>query len=200
MAIAKPVSTSTEPNDDREAQHESRPIPEAVKASANYFPTHIPEGQFSRIRAEARTAKYDNSIQERETIAAVDDAIFERVRPMEQLALANAERLLANTNPDQRGADGEPVGNVVQIAEGHVAELHAIRDALHEGRVSTAELAERYKKVQSAIQYGDANRLLARAQEAKSLAKRLADPLAHTEHILSLMPLGNWRPLGIRNW
>lgn len=200
MALPKPVSTSTEPNDNRAEEHEAQPLPTSMRNSPNYMPSYIPEGIFDRIRAESRTAKYDNTIQERETIAAVDEAIFDRVRPLEILAIDQAQRLIANTDPGQRTADGQPVGNPVQVIEGHLEELDAIRDALREGKISTAELAERYKKVQNAVQHGDGHAIVARAQEAKNLAKRLSDPMAHAQKVLHKMPLGNWRPLGIRNW
>lgn len=206
MALSKPVSTSTEPNDNRDDSPLApdgmpyKPLPEAVRNSPNYFPTYIPADQFDRIRMEARTAKYDNAIQERATIEAVDDAIFERVRPMEARAIEDAESLLKSADPRQSDGNGQPIGNPLQVAESRVAELHAIRDALREGRVSTAELAERYKKVQNAIQYGDAHALIAQARRAKFLSERLADPLAHTQKVMSKLPLGHWRGLGIRNW
>ncbi|MCM3503023.1 hypothetical protein M3667_14215 [Microbacterium sp. P26] len=200
MGTIKKASTSTEPNDARTEEHEASPLPASVRISSSYMPSYIPEGIFDRIRAEARTAKYDNTVQERETIAAVDQAIFDRVRPLEMLAIDRAKALIEDTEPGQRNANGQPVGNPVQVIEGHLAELDAIRFALREGKASTAELAERYKKVQRAVQHGDGHAIVARAREAKSLSGRLSDPLGHVQKVLHKMPLGNWRPLGIRNW
>lgn len=200
MATIKKVGTSTEPNDMRPEEHEARPLPAGMRISPNYMPSYIPEGIFDRIRAEARTAKYGNTLEERETIAAVDQAIFDRVRPLEMLAIDQAKALLANTEPGQRNASGQPVSNPVQVIEGHLTELDAIRDALREGKVSTAELAERYSKVRRAVEHGDGHAIVARAREAKSLAERLSDPMRHVQKVLHKMPLGNWRPLGIWNW
>lgn len=197
MAIKKPISTSTEPNDDRPEEHESRPLPEGMRNSGNYFPTSIPIDICDRIRQEARAAKYDNSAEERATIAEVDEAIFARARILEEGLIANGQRILDTTDP-ARKENGQPVGTPLQVAADRLSELHRIRDDLRMGRGNTADLAERYKKVQNAIHNDHA--LRTRARDAAAFADRLADPLAHFQKIQNMMPLSHWRPLGIRNW
>lgn len=172
-----------------------------ARMSPSYFPATIPADQFTRIREEARVASYANSQVERATVAAVDDAIFDRVRFSERQVIGRAERLLGTEATNSASFKPDPRRQpAMKIADQHLDELLAIRTELERGKTPVSELAERYKKVQTSIQNGDAARLLWLASETETVRKQLSDPIGHAERILSHMPLANWRPLNVGHW
>lgn len=160
---------------------------------------NIPADQLTRIRLEVREAEYGNRHSEDQAVSAVDDAVFDRVRPIERLNLDRATSLI-----DNEGSAGASLPlnrpNVLQRAENHREELAAIRRELREGQTSVAVLAERYEKVRLAVHQRDGRALIEIANQADRLREKIDDPLKAAEHTLSMMPVSTWRPLGIARW
>lgn len=160
---------------------------------------NIPADQLTRIRLEAREAEYGNRQSEEQVLSAVDEAVFERVRPIERLNLDRATSLIDSEGTAARSANlGRP--NVLQRAADHRAELASIRKELRDGRTPVAELADRYEKVRRAVHQRDGRALIEIANQADRLREKIDDPLKAAEHTLSMMPVTTWRPLGIARW
>lgn len=161
---------------------------------------YIPETRLDDIRLEAYyDTAYPNTHVEEQTLAAVDKAIAERVQRAAAANLDHAAKLLENEGaPKLSGPREKP--NTLAKADAHLAELAAIRKALREGKVPTAELADRYERVREAMQNRDGHALVALSNKATSIKERVADPKASVSTTLSRMPLTMWRPLGIRHW
>lgn len=161
--------------------------------------SYIPETILDDIRLEARAATYRNSQEEQAVLAAVDNAIAERVQRAAASHLEQAAHLLENEGaPKLTGTRQTP--NALAKADAHLDELAAIKRELREGKSSTAELAARYEKVRMALQNRDGHALVALSNRATSLRDRIADPKAAVARTLSRMPANMWRPLGIRGW
>ena len=165
---------------------------------------YIPETRLDDIRLEAYyDTAYPNSYVEEQTLAAVDQAIAERVQVLAQRTLEQAAKLLEDDGaPKLSGPRERP--NALAKADAHLAELAAIKRELREGKTSTAELADRYERVRERMQARDGHALVALANRATSLRERVADPKAAVGKAYSVTPLSQWRALGIsagnRNW
>lgn len=146
-----------------------------------YFLTHVAEDALDQARFAAREASYPNSEVERRTIAAVDDEVFDRVRPMEQMITAQAESHVARGQASVEGAFAL------------LQELEAVRDDLRRGG-DTVELTGRYTRLRREVErmqklqqsYG---------KGAESLRVKVADPIAATQKTLSMMPRDNFHPI-----
>ncbi len=161
---------------------------------------YIPESRFDDIRLEAYyDTAYPNSHVERQTLAAVDRAIAERVQRAAASHLEQAAHLLENEGAPKLIGPRE-LPNALAKVDAHLDELAAIRKELRAGKTPTAELAARYERVRQAMQARDGHALVAVSNRATSLRERVADPKAAVARTLSRMPLNMWRPLGIRNW
>ena len=142
-----------------------------------------PADVFDRARAAAREGSYRNRLEEERMIAAVDAAVWERVRPVETLLLDQSERFLAE--------------NAERVARSHdlLDELYAIRAQLRDGS-DTSELAVRYERVRAAVQV-EADYLRRQSGQAQKLRSKLADPLAYSQYLISQMPRSSFRPLDV---
>lgn len=158
--------------------------------------TYIPADQFDRIRLEARDATYRNSQEEAAVIRAVDDAIAERIQRASASHVEQAARLLENEGAPKMTSPRQ-TPNALAKADGHLAELAAIRKELRAGKTPVAELAARYERVRMAIHNRDGHALVALSNRATSMREKVADPKAAVSKTLSRMPLSMWRPLGI---
>ncbi|WP_104195220.1 hypothetical protein [Cryobacterium sp. M25] len=146
-----------------------------------YFLTYCPEDALDEPRMAARDASYANSEVERRTIAAVDEEVFDRVRPMEQMITAQAESHVARGKSSVEGA--------FALRQ----ELEAVRDDLVRGK-DVVELTRRYTRLRGEVEK------MRRLQQSygkstDSLAAKVADPIAATQRTLSLMPRSNFQPI-----
>jgi hypothetical protein len=160
----------------------------------NMLVATIPPGTLGRIRREVRAETFPNSETERETIAAVDEEVFDRVRPVEQRMIARASAFLDTQSSKARTTNGESADNALARAETQLHELYTIQEELAAGR-PTGPLVERYRKVRDSFAGTIAPTLLRLAGEAARLKTDLDDPFATTERILSRLPRANWRPV-----
>lgn len=163
--------------------------PEGGEASASprppqpegYFVNSPPADVLDQARLAVRNATYPNSTVEAAYIAAVDEAVFERVRPLEQLVVGQAKTHVA------RGKES------VENAEKVLAELEAIRDDLRRGKDS-AELTRRYTR----LRY-DVEKMRSVQQSygklADTLRTKIADPVAATQKVIAMMPVSSFNPI-----
>ncbi|PXA68534.1 hypothetical protein [Cryobacterium arcticum] len=149
----------------------------------HYFVTSVAEDALDAPRIAARNASYPNSEVERRTIAAVDDEVFDRVRPMEQVIAAQAEEHVSRGRTSVEGAFAL------------LRELEAVRDDLRRGQ-DTAELTRRYTKLRHEV---DRMQGLQQSygRSAASLRAKIADPIAAVQKTLSMMPRENFRPIDL---
>lgn len=154
---------------------------------------------FDRIRLEAYyESRYGNTHTEQQTVQAVDEAIFKRVREFEQITLNHAAATLDKEDVKARTPEHRP--NTLQRAERHRHALMKLRDEIARGEVSTAELADQFGKIQRAVKTRDGASLLALSDRARSQAARLADPYGRTQAVVAKMPIQNWVSLGVARW
>lgn len=170
-----------------------------------FIDIRIPADQFDRIRHEAyyETA-YTSSHEEDQTLRAVDDAIFARIRQTEQLNLEKAAALLDNEGQARTPVAETSLGprsrpNAFARADAHLAELAAIKRELRDGKTPVGDLADRFEKVRMAMRR-DGNSLVVLSDKATKLRATLADPAAHAAKLLTYMNRDGWRPLGVRGW
>ncbi|MDH6237899.1 hypothetical protein [Cryobacterium sp. CG_9.6] len=148
---------------------------------SGYFPTYVSDEALDQPRIAARNATYPNSEVERRTVAAVDEEVFDRVRPMEQIITAQAESHVA------RGKAS------VEAAFSLLQELEAVRDDLRRGK-DTSELTRRYTKLCREVERVRGLQQ-SYSRSADSLRAKVADPIAATQRTLSMMPRDNFRPI-----
>jgi hypothetical protein len=129
------------------------------------------EGSPLRAMRAARTASYPNSDAERRTIRAVDKAVAEQVRPVEQVAIRQAAALR------ERGREAD------QAAHAALAEIRALEDEARRGGRVDAAFAKRYERARA-----DADLALATLhridRDAERLAITLSDPRQRVEDLL----------------
>lgn len=170
-----------------------------------FIDIRIPADQYDRIRHEAYyETRYTSSHEEEETLRAVDDAIFSRIRQTEQLSLERAAALL-----DSEGQARTPVAetslgprsrpNAFARADAHLAELAAIKRELREGKTNLGDLADRFEKVRARMRQ-DGPSLVVLSDKANKIRGELADPAARAAKLLTRMHRDGWRPLGVRHW
>ncbi|SDK71652.1 hypothetical protein SAMN05216282_11145 [Cryobacterium psychrotolerans] len=148
---------------------------------SGYFVTYVADDALDQARFAARDAFYPNSEVERRTIAAVDEEVFDRVRPLEQMVTAQAESHVARGKSSVEGA--------FALRQ----ELEAVRDDLRRGK-DIVELTRRYTQLRREV---ERTRSLQQSygKSAESLAAKVADPFAATQRALSIMPRSSFNPI-----
>lgn len=132
-------------------------------------------GALDGPRMAAREALYGNSELERKTIAAYDDAAFDRVRRTETSLRESAETSM------QRNAKH------VETAENVAGRLLTLAKDLRRGKVSVEDAATEYQRLQ-ALAKDTQSRLERAAHEAARHTERLSDPYAATQNLIAKMP------------
>lgn len=127
-------------------------------------------------RILAREVAYPNTQSEREALAAVDEAVFARVRVLEAQLVDNAQQFMAERDIDLRAS--------TEIAN---ALLEDVRIALDKGARPTPELAARYKQLVASARQAIAT-LEAAGDEADWHAGRAADPYETWSDLLRRWP------------
>jgi hypothetical protein len=152
----------------------------------------IGPNQLDGPRVVARESGYRNSTDEREMIAAIDKAAFDRVRPVEQFFINQAERLAAETT-QPNPVNGKP--GTIGTADEVITGLYAVVTELERG-ASASELAERFKSLQNRARQ-ELLPKIARTQHAIETTHlpRLEDPYAAAQDIIAKMPYSSFRPL-----
>lgn len=151
--------------------------------TGTYFDQRVPATIIDDTRAQARAASYPNSTVEKQTIKAVDAALFERVRSIERFQVEQAEAWM-DRNRDR-------VGSVLTLSE----RIEAIQIRLDKGEDPEA-LAKEFKALESEARRAK-QVLTSHVAEARRMSENLADPIAHAQTILSKMPRQTWQPLQI---
>jgi hypothetical protein len=152
----------------------------------------IGPNQLDGPRVRAREASYRNATEERDMIAAMDKAAFDRVRPMEQFFINQAERLAAEAiSPNPLNGRPGTVGKADEL----ISDLYAIVTELERG-ASASELAERFKTLQNRARQ-EVLPKIASTQRAieESHLPRLEDPYAAVQSTIAKMPYSSFRPL-----
>lgn len=193
--------TEAEALGESEPVNQDEPLRSRYGAETRGPAVYISGDIYDRIRLEARESAYPNSQAEAATIAEVDRRIFERIQGHERRTIDQAEHLIAAE--DHRAVNArtnEPTRNAIQRAEAHVTALLDLRDELGTGRKSTAELADQYTRIKTAITVRDGHALVALRDKAEGLRRKVADPVAAAQRTLTRMPANLWRPLGVGQW
>lgn len=134
----------------------------------------LPANLLDSARQRVRKQTYPNSTAERDMVDAVDRAAFERVRPVEQHLVEQGEAHVQRTR------------SKVQEASDLLEAMEKLNRRIRRGE-STADLAQEYRTL--AARAGTMLDQLSRAgREAESWRAKVADPYAHTQKVLSLMP------------
>lgn len=172
--------------------------PEAAPDTARHRDTGgtlvnpIGPNQLDGPRVAMREASYRNSTEERDHIAAIDKAAFDRVRPLEEFFINRGEQLAAEvTQPDPRTGKSGTIGSADAVA----TELYAIVTELERG-ASARDVAERFKSLQNRAK-ADVLPKIARAQREieHTHLPRLEDPYAAAQDTIAKMPYSSFRPL-----
>lgn len=127
-------------------------------------------------RILAREATYPNTYTEREAVAAIDSAVFERVRSMENHIVDDAKHFMDERDVDFRAS--------TEIANALIEE---VRGALSQGARPTPALAARYKQLVASAERA-ITALEAGGTEAAWHAARAADPYATWADLLQRWP------------
>jgi hypothetical protein len=131
-------------------------------------------------RINARLRRYNNSEEERAAIRAVDDAVFDKVRYVEQMTVDNATRFLS--------ASQQHLFDAAALAE----DLQGLRNDLdYTDRVAPGTTGERYAILHA--RYDEVNKKLDDIdRESEWIERKAADPYAHyldmTERFAMLRP------------
>lgn len=151
----------------------------------------IGPNQLDGPRVAAREASYRNSTEERDQIAAMDEAAFERVRPMEQFFINQGERLAAEIT-ESDPINGKP--GTVPAADALATELYALVTELERG-ASASDLAERFKSLQNRARHELLPRITRHQRAIETTMPRLEDPYAAVQDTIAKMPFSSFRPL-----
>ena len=148
--------------------------------------------QLDGPRIAAREASYRNSTEERDQIAAIDKAAYERVRSLEQFFINHGERLAAEIH-DPDPVNGRP--GTVGAADALATDLYALITALERG-ASASDVTEQFKVLQNRANAEVLPRISRqrRAIEETHLP-RLEDPYAAVQDTIAKMPFSSYRPL-----
>lgn len=129
------------------------------------------------VRENARRAQYPNSTTEREVLAEIDNAVWDRVRVHEDYIAEAIQNGRKGASADMAAADLF----VDQVRTDVVYPLT-------EGRLPTADLAQRYRTLKAVAEKAIAE--LERAEEQEALfAAQLDDPYADVVKLWDKWPL-----------
>jgi hypothetical protein len=149
--------------------------------SDSYFDQRVTSDIIDATRRQVRTASYPNSQVEAQTIKAVDDALFERVRAIERFQIEQADGFLERNKAR--------VGASLTLSE----RIDSIRIRAENGENPDA-LAKEFKTLEMEARR-EMRVLTGHASNARRMSNNLADPIAHAQNILSKMPSRSWQPL-----
>lgn len=98
MSTITKVSTSAEPDDNREAAlapdgQPYQPLPRRV-TEEHYFDARVPKDIIDNLRKSVRQRSYGSSTEEADTIRKTDEEVFEKVRLAEQFQIDRADAML----------------------------------------------------------------------------------------------------------
>ncbi|GAA1997211.1 hypothetical protein [Microbacterium pumilum] len=181
----KRVSTTNIPGEeplDREG-HDYKPLPPRV-TDGHYFDARVPADIIDRVRRDARNSVYPNSTVEADTIRKTDEAVFEKVRILEDYQIGQAQSMLER-NKGRVGA-----------ALSYVDQIDALRERLRAGE-DTKVIAKEFNALEGRIRNREISLLQGMAGEAETVEAALADPVGNAQHILHLMPLDFGRTAGL---
>lgn len=129
------------------------------------------------LRVAARSAAYPNRTVEDETIRAIDTAVVDKVRMLEQILVNQAQELLRTRKRDEEAA----VDLVVNLRNDLVRVLDA-------GAAPTGDLAARYQELRTQA-LKTKQSLAAAIGDAEYLMPNAADPYAYSQGLWDKWPL-----------
>lgn len=131
---------------------------------------------------DARNRTYANSTQEKAYIAATDRAAFARVQVLEQRLIANAEETVALSRAVNAEADS--------ISEA----LFGLATKVQRGDISPDAAAVEYERLRLHAE-AMRHRIARTLRAVESDERKVSDPYAHAQRVISLMPHASVQPL-----
>lgn len=153
----------------------------------------IGPNQLDGPRVAAREAQYGNRQAEIEAVMDIDQAAFDRVRPVEQGMMARAEQFIDEV--ERKGTDTVTPG-LIESTEGIVTELNNLVTQLERG-TPASQLADRFKELQNRA-HAMALPKIVRALQAveNSHLPNMEDPYGRVQDkVIAKMPRSSFRPL-----
>ncbi|MDL5351583.1 hypothetical protein [Microbacterium sp. zg-YB36] len=153
----------------------------------------IGPNQLDGPRIAAREAQYGNRQAEIEAVMDIDQAAFDRVRPVEASMAARAEHLIDEV--ERKGSDTVPPG-LLESTEGIVTQLNNLVTQLERG-TPASQLAERFKQLQNqAITMALPKVVRALQMIEESHLPNMEDPYGRVQNkVIAKMPNSSFRPL-----
>lgn len=137
----------------------------------------LPPDLLDRARIRARETTYPNGQAEQEMVDAVDRAAWDRVQAVERQLMSASQIHIERSRARIKEADA--------LSE----RIDALTRRAERGEVSP-EVAAEYKALMAQASQL-VGRLSVAEREAEAWRGKLADPYAHTQRILSLMPFSS---------
>lgn len=153
----------------------------------------IGPNQLDGPRVAAREAQYGNRQAEIEAVMDIDNAAFDRVRPVEDGMMARAEQFIDDM--ERKGTEAVRPG-LIESTEGIVTQLNNLVTQLERG-TPASQLAERFKQLQNEARAIALPKIVRALQAVEnSHLPNMEDPYGRVQDkIIAKMPRSSFRPL-----
>ncbi|WP_100813584.1 hypothetical protein [Microbacterium lacus] len=153
----------------------------------------IGPNQLDGPRIAAREAQYGNRQAEIEAVMDIDQAAFDRVRPVEAGMAARAENFIDDI--ERKGTDTVSPG-LIESTEGIVTQLNNLVTQLERG-TPASQLAERFKDLQNQARHMAVPKMARALQMVEeSHLPNMEDPYGRVQNkVIAKMPHSSFRPL-----
>lgn len=154
----------------------------------------IGPGTLDGPRVAAREARYGNSQEEIEAVMAIDQAAFDRVRPLEQYMIGRAENFVDDVMGTTHPVSHEHRPGLIDKTEDIVTNLNDLVTELERG-ASASDLADRFVALQNQALHMALPKLLRAMGEAESHLPKMIDPYGEVQKLIAKMPHSSYRPI-----
>ncbi|MGN7964906.1 hypothetical protein ACTJKK_02390 [Microbacterium sp. 22179] len=154
----------------------------------------IGPGTLDGPRIAAREARYGNSQEEIEAVMAIDQAAFDRVRPLEQYMIGRAENFIDDVMGTMHPVSHERRLGLIDKTEDIVTNLNDLVTELERG-APASDLADRFVALQNQALHLALPKLVRAMGEAESHLPKMIDPYTEVQRLIAKMPYSSFRPL-----